>query len=144
MQRKMCYSGNDIVDAILHYELSRSCDARVTVNIYGNLPNISTVSKIDMCTLFSNMLSNAIASANQCVGTMNGKITIKFSSGGKYFSICIINSVKDTGNVIVKNRKDRNHGHGVGKIKGVLDKYDGRVEQSLEQGALTIAVYLPI
>lgn len=148
IQKKMCYSGNDIVDAILHYELSRSCDERVKISIYGNLPEIKTVLPIDVCTLFSNMLSNAIASANQSVEVREAQITVKFSSGGKYFSICLANTVNDIEETRImdnkRNDNDRNHGHGVGKIKGVLEKYDGRFEQKLEQNTMIITVYLPI
>lgn len=145
-QNKMCYSGNDIVDSILNYELPHNCDEQVKVTIYGNLPDIKTVSAIDMCTLFSNLLSNAIASANQCVGMSESILTIRFASGDRYFSIEIANSVNSLEENVMKKgkKKDRNHGHGVNKIMSVLEKYDGRFEQEIKQNLMTITVYLPI
>lgn len=141
-QQRVHFSGNGIVDAILHYELTHSCREDVKVTVYGNLPEIKTVSDIDLCTIFSNLLSNAIASANQCIESGRSQISIHFSGGSRYFSFVMSNSILEHGSV--KKKKDRNHGHGVHKIKNILEKYDGRWEQRIEQQILTITVYLPI
>lgn len=141
IQQKMFYSGNDIVDAILHHELPHDCREEVKVTVYGNLPVIESVSSIDLCTLFSNLLSNAIASANACVGISEPKVVIRFSGGNKYFSITMSNSM------IVQEKekkKDRNHGYGISKIKHVVEKYEGRLEQNVKQQMMTITIYLPI
>lgn len=143
-QQRVYFSGNEIIDAILHYELPHNCDPEVDVTIYGDLPQIETVSSLDLCTIFSNLLSNAIGAANQCVENGNAKLTIRFSGGNKYFSIIMSNSVLEKGDEKERKKKDRNHGHGVQKIKNVLEKYDGRIEVEKEQNLLTITVYLPI
>ncbi len=142
IQKNMYFSGNDVVDTILNHDLPHNCKQDVNVTIYGNLPEIKTVSALDLCTLFSNLLSNAINAANQCVGVTKPEIIIIFSGGSTYFSVKISNSVLGQGNVRKKN--DRNHGHGVNKIKSVLEKYDGRYEQNVENEIMSITVYLPI
>ncbi len=143
-QQRVYFSGNEIVDAILHYELPHNCHSKVDVTIYGDLPRIETVSSLDLCTIFSNLLSNAISAANQCVETGEAKITIRFSGGNKYFSIVMSNSVFEQNDGTKQKKKDRNHGHGVPKIKNVLEKYDGRVEVERENKLFTITIYLPI
>ena len=140
-QQKMHFSGNDIVDAILHHDLPNYCREEVKVTTYGSLPNIQTVSAMDMCTLFSNLLSNAITAANQCIGNLEPEITIHFSGGKKYFSIVMSNSTLIQSKV---KKKDRNHGFGKSKIKGVMEKYHGNYEQNVENNIMTIKVYLPI
>ena len=141
-QGKIYFSGNEIIDAILHYDLPHDCKERVQVSVYGNLPKITKVSAMDLCTLFSNLLSNAIASANQCLAMPKPQVEIYFSSGSTYFSIKIANSICAPDKK--KNKKDRNHGHGVYQIKNVIEKYNGRSEQSIEGDMVTITVYLPI
>ena len=143
-QKKMLFSGNDIVDAILHYDLPHSCREEVKVTTYGSLPELKTVSAMDLCTLFSNLLSNAIASANQCVDSFKPQITIHFSGGKTYFSIVISNSILEEKVVKKGHKKDRNHGYGMSKIQNVIEKYGGRLEQSVEVQAMTITIYLPI
>lgn len=144
VQKKIYLSGNDIVDAILNHDLSSDCDKNVKMTIYGNLPEIKSVSAIDLCTLFSNMLSNAIAAANQCVGVTDAEISIHFSAGNRYFSISMTNSTI-SGNVAEQNkRKDRNHGYGMNKIKSVLEKYGGSFEYKADEHITNITIYLPI
>lgn len=143
-QQRVYFSGNEIIDAILHYELPRNCHPEVDVTIYGDLPKIETVSSLDLCTIFSNLLSNAIRAANQCVETENAKLMIRFSGGNKFFSIVISNSMLEQNDGKKRKKNDRNHGHGVPKIKNVLEKYDGRVEVEKEQKQLIVTIYLPI
>ena len=132
------------MDAILHHELPRHCLEDVNVTVYGCLPKLTTVSGIDLCTLFSNLLSNAIASANQCVNRTDAHITIQFSGGEKYFSIQISNSVLSAAPVTTLQTNDRNHGHGMVKIKNVLDKYSGKMARTIEPHTITFTIYLPI
>lgn len=143
------FSGNDIVDAILNYDIPHDCKPEVEVTVYGKLPELQTVSATDLCTLFSNLLSNSISSANRCIDITHPQITIQFQTGKKYFTIAISNSVteeKDIQYVTGKKKKtkNKNHGFGLNKIREVLEKYDGRFEQSIEYKLLTVTVYLPI
>ena len=142
IQKNMYFSGNDVIDTILNHDLSHNCQEEVNVMIRGNLPKIKTVSAIDLCTLFSNLLSNAINAANKCVSAREAELMISFSGGSRYFPIKISNSVlvKE----ISQMKKDRNHGYGLNKINRILEKYDGRVEQNIENELISITVYLPI
>lgn len=142
--KKIYFSGNDIIDAILHYELPHHCREDVTVSIHGSLPDIKTVSAMDLCTLFSNLLSNAIASANQCSGTLEPELSIRFSNGNKYFSIAMTNSILPQSSIKIRRKKNRDHGIGIRNMKDVLEKYNGRYDLNLQQQLLTITVYLPI
>jgi len=141
-KEKMYLSGNDIVDAILHHDLPHYCNGNIKVTVYGKLPHIDTVSAMDLCTIFSNLLSNAMAAANKCAESKDAVIIVHFSGGSRFFSISISNSVVE--GMRVKKNKDRNHGHGINKIKAVLEKYNGRLERKVEDGILTVTIYLPI
>lgn len=143
-EKKMVFSGNDIVDAILHHELPRHCHEDVRVTVFGSLPEITTVSSIDLCTLFSNLLSNAITSANQCIDLLDAHITLQFSGGQKYFSILISNSILSQDPVTKIRTDDRNHGHGMHKVNSVLEKYDGKMTRNIEPHTVTVTIYLPI
>lgn len=139
-QENLYFTGNDIVDAILNHDLPHYCKNEVGYKVQGSLPQLSTVSAMDLCTIFSNLLSNAIAAAGACE---HGEVSIVFGSGKKYFSIAISNSILEHGNVKM-DRKSRNHGFGMGKIKSVLDKYEGKMELDIRQSMVTITIYLPI
>ncbi len=149
VQKQMHMSGNEIIDAVLHYDLSRKCDERVRIKISGKLCSIKTVSSMDLCTVFSNLLSNAIKSANEYAEVIEkkhektSKINIEFSYGQKFFSIDISNSFSKD-NFGKKVKRDKNHGHGLNKIQEVLEKYDGKLEQTIENQMINMKIYLPI
>lgn len=106
------FTGNEIIDAILNHDVPHYCAKEVKLVVYGTLPKIDTVSAIDMCTLFSNILSNAIKAANQCIGIQDSTINIQFSGGKKYFSIIVSNSILSQNSI---ETKGKNHGFGVRK-----------------------------
>lgn len=89
----MYVSRNDVIDAIMHYELNHRCNKNVAISVHGTLPEITSVSSIDICTLFSNLLSNAISAVNKCSDTPWLEIT--FSAGQKFFLIEISNDVDE-------------------------------------------------
>lgn len=141
-QEKIYATGNVVIDAILNHDLHSSCNENVKSTVYGNLPEIKTVAPMDLCTVFSNMLSNAIASANKAE-TEDAQIIIRFFGGERFFSIVISNSVSGQ-DKNVKKKKDRNHGHGLYNIRNTVDKYKGNFEQQIEGDLITTTVYLPI
>ena len=98
---------------------------------------------MDLCTIFSNLLSNAIRSANQCSDKSKAELIIRFSSGEKYFAIEITNTLMSD-YFRHRKKKDKNHGFGTNKIKEILEKYYGTLESTIEDQKITITVYLPL
>lgn len=134
------FSGNVIVDAILNYDMAHMLGSNVRPVVYGRLPDISTVSSMDLCTVFSNMLSNAIKGSNR-IGREN-ELVIQFQGGDRYFSILVTNELGEGGED--KKADDRNHGYGIQNIQEAADKYQGIFEQKEENGRFAMQVYLPI
>lgn len=145
-QERMYFSGNDIVDAVLNCHLSHDCKDEVHITVYGELANIQTVSDMDLCTLISNLLSNAIASANACSEYMESELVVHFSTGNRYFSISVMNSLQDEFDMMWQKRiqRGKNHGFGIHKIMEVAEKYNGNIEHTIDDNQVTITVYLPI
>ncbi|MCM1160951.1 MAG: GHKL domain-containing protein [Roseburia sp.] len=147
-QKKIYFSGNEIIDAILNYDISRYCSEFVKITIFGALTEIRTVSSMDLCTLFSNILSNAISAANECNAEGKPELTIRFQSGRRYFSIEISNSISKNEQIKfykkMKYNMDKNHRLGLNKIKEVTQKYNGSFEQYIKGQTLTTGIYLPL
>ncbi len=149
MHKDIFFSGNEIVDAILHHDIPYYCKEDVKVNVSGVLPPIGTVSAMDLCTVFSNLLSNAIKSANASAEEMESELAIRFSSGKQYFSIAVSNTIKEPiENMYVAKKvlkkKGKNHGYGIRKMKKVIERYEGRWNLEVEKKMMTITIYLPI
>ena len=146
-QKKIYFSGNHIIDAILNHELSKHCLSTVNIIVFGSLKEEVCVTAMDLCTIFSNILSNAITSVTKCDRSMKPELTIHFHTGSKYFSIYVSNSAaeEDMKKFTKKaKRSNRNHGYGLIKIKEIVKKYNGNFEQTIEEQSITTQVYLPI
>lgn len=139
------FSGNLIIDSILNYNLTHLCKKNIEPVVYGTLPTIEAVSSMDLCTVFSNMLSNAIKGVNAC-SQEKPSLIIRFQHGDTFFSITITNSVAAVSSDDQKTNKkpDRNHGYGLHKIKDVAERYHGIFEQEQKEGLFTMQIYLPI
>ncbi len=145
-QDNLYFTGNEIVDAILNCDLSYKCEKYVQVEVYGELPKMQTMTDMDLCTLFSNMLSNAVKEVNRCSEDMKPVLIIHFSTGQHYFSISMINTALEEFNIKKSTNisQDINHGFGTQKILEIVQKYNGNLEQSMKDMKVNIDVYLPI
>ncbi|MDO5292984.1 MAG: GHKL domain-containing protein [bacterium] len=100
---------------------------------------------LDICTLLSNILDNAIEAASQVAD--NAYLTLKLSKKGSYYFIQCVNSFKTM--PIEKNgrfqtTKDNQNIHGLGieNIKNIVNEYDGELNIYYDD-QFHIQVYLP-
>ena len=94
------------------------------------------ISDLDLCSLFGNMLDNAIAACIECPAGKR-KIQMKISSecgdGNTEYFISLTNSVlkpvvASNPNLVTTNPNTEDHGHGVSIIRDISEKYGGTVE----------------
>lgn len=142
-QRKIIFSGNDALDAILNTK-------QITAFQYGI--NFDTViadslhfmSAEDICVLFGNLLDNAIAAAEQ---SEEKQINLKIQPQDTYVSIVLSNSIK--GHVLLENpelkttrlQKD-GHGYGIKNIRKVVHQYYGLVRFYESEGQFVSDILL--
>lgn len=138
-------SGNVVIDSIMNYTLSDLAED-IDVLVFGHLPRLHEVTSMELCTVFSNMLSNAVGALKNQEGHEK-KLILHFQEGARYFSITVSNSTqhKDVWEPHTPGRKkDRNHGYGIYQIRTVVEKYQGIFEQRIEDGLFISYVCLPI
>ena len=147
VHEQLYFSGNLIMDSVLNYDLPNKCGSHVLIDVSGRLHEINSIPSIDLCAVFSNLLSNAIKAVNLCQSTENCELSIHFDSGLTFFSITITNSVPcdySANQTVRKTRStNRNHGHGMKKIKEICKKYDGGFEQYQNEQQMITSIYLP-
>ena len=85
---------NGIVDAILNRYYSEALKKNIDITISGIFPNECHVSPYDLCTIFSNVLSNAIEAAEKAD---EKKIIIKCRYTENSIVIVVKNTFKDEG-----------------------------------------------
>ena len=130
------YSSNPVINAVI---LSKSLAAeengvKLTVSVNGE--NLDGIENIDLCSIFSNLLDNALEAARNI---RDGEIELSSWSEAGYFFIKCVNSYAGKASLAKKNGKKlastKGSGRGLGLsiIESVAGKYDGRVVIDAEE-----------
>ncbi|MBQ8781940.1 MAG: GHKL domain-containing protein [Oscillospiraceae bacterium] len=131
-------TGNYIADAILTEKQLNAPDD-ISIEFEGIVP--SFIDNIDLCTVLSNAIDNAVEACCLC----SGEKTIRVYSGFKhgYFILKIKNpTVNDIEKSRLETTKDDtvNHGFGLFNIRKTVKKYDGHVSTSCTDNVFTLNI----
>jgi sensor histidine kinase regulating citrate/malate metabolism len=138
--------GNEILDAILNYYLP-SLKENVKISVTGKCIGNIKVSNMDLCTIFSNLIQNAV---EEVAGdsTNEKELYVWIQEGKSYLQIEIINSISDvheaTKENFFKSYKDdiRNHGIGLRNVKNTLERNGGVLELRKENNKFIATVII--
>ena len=118
-------SGNIIIDSIIEQYLPTATAYNVTIRLNGRFPDNITVSDYALCTIFYNLLVNALEECRKMVG--NKEIVIGISAYGRYINISITNPLyapKKDFHSSTKPDKE-NHGYGLKNVKQCVEENHG-------------------
>jgi len=145
--QKKCYMvGNEVIDAMLNYYLPKLSED-VKISVIGRFIDDLGVDNVDLCTIFSNLLQNAveavtIESANE------KKLQVMIHQGKDYSQIEIVNSVSTVYEEVkvdfLKTRKvdKRNHGIGLQNVKETIERNRGIFNIKKENNTFSVNVIL--
>ncbi|MGL5068499.1 MAG: ATP-binding protein [Sarcina sp.] len=140
---------NHILDAIL-YEKNSICKKEnidFVVNI--NFSKCNFIESIDVCTIFANILDNAIEACQKIDSKSKRYIHIKGTIVNGFYIVKCENSKAN--NVLVEGKKiittkiDKvQHGIGLTNIADGLKKYDGQVTTKYDEKNFIVNILIPI
>ena len=141
-------SKNMVLDIILS-EKKYICDKnKIDFLVDINFDKCNFMDMVDVCSIFSNILDNAIEACNK-IKDKDKKITLKGTVINDFFVIKCINTKENdvllSGDNIITDKKDKDlHGIGINSVKSSLKKYDGSVEFKFEEDEFTVVICIPI
>ncbi len=135
-------TGNHLADAILSDKSEKFGEGK-HIDFSGIIsPDIDNV---DLCTILSNALDNAIESCHNCAGE---RIDISSNTSHGYLVITITNPTnnEDCLDCIPASTKvdSVNHGLGLLSIELIANKYDGKIDICCKNGVFKLSVLLKI
>lgn len=118
---------NGIVDAIINQYYAKAEQSNVKMEVKGRFPADCMIDAYDLCTIFSNILSNAFEAA---IETEEKFILVECRYTDTNIIIAVrnsYNSEKNNGSSQWKTRKEDTdyHGYGLENIRDSVDKYHG-------------------
>lgn len=140
-------TGNMILDIIVNEKREICSCNNISLDIDINFSKCNFIDVVDICSIFSNMLDNAIE-ANMKLDK-NRYIKLKGSFVNQFFVVKCENpkknSIKLKKGTILTNKDDKFiHGLGIKSIKSSVKKYDGELSIDFTDEKFVIKIYIPI
>ena len=137
-------TGNVSLDAILSAKIAQAKAEAITVTVKANVPDILTISDLELSIVIGNLLDNAIESCRTVTGERFIRIFISMKGTMLYFSM--LNTAgpkkKKTGSLFATH-KDGVHGFGLRRAEAILEEHGGWVKYNSEDGAFTSEFLVP-
>ena len=133
---------NSIVDAIINQYYARAEQNGVTMEVKGRFPVDCNIDTYDLCTIFSNVLSNALEAASE---TEEKYISVECGYTDKSIIIIVKNSFDNqtkNGNTQWRTRKGNTdyHGYGLENIKDSVERYNGVFDIETDDNMFTVKI----
>ncbi len=142
-------TGNALLDIIL-YEKSKECiKNNIDFNVGIDFSKCEFIDMIDISSIFSNLIDNAIEACNKIDDNNIEKyITIKGTFIKSYYVVRCenskINKVIIKNNKILTSKKDKFlHGIGVDSIKSSIKKYNGELKIKNSEFKFITSIHIP-
>ncbi len=158
IQESFMNTGNKVLDVILTTKSLQCQKKNITLNAMVDGDLLSTIHVKDICSLFGNILDNAIEASQQVLDKEKRLITLSVRSRNQ-FIIVECENYSESANVRLRNdqkkrifqsdnlpqttKKDNvKHGFGLKSISQVAEKYGGAMNCSYEDGWFKVKVLL--
>lgn len=132
------YTCNMAVDAVINDQVKAMNKKNIKFQ-YDGCPKIrEDISDYDLCTIFYNILKNAVEGCEK-IETDKRSIDVEVSNSGEQLLIKAENDtiLKDKsidGNLVTTKKDIKNHGFGIKSVSAVVKKYNGLYSNKIENG----------
>ncbi|MBC6005018.1 GHKL domain-containing protein [Paeniclostridium sp. NSJ-45] len=142
-------TGNMIVDSILRVKKSICIEKNIDFFEDMDFSKSDFIDMIDICTIFSNLIDNAIEA---CDKINNPNIPKKIILKSKYIDgFCVVlientkvNEVKQRKTLLLTSKKTSYmHGIGLNNVKKTVKKYLGQINFSYSKNDFTVKIMIP-
>lgn len=147
--RLECYCENAVVNSVLFVKEKLAEQNGIRMDISAAISEQIEIAKIDLCSVFCNLLDNAIEACQKLDSTAEKIIQVKVCEKAGYLVLRIENPIQasikphrkntDEGIELVTTKPDKRvHGYGTKLVQQIAREYDGdfRVEEG--EGSFTV------
>lgn len=135
-------TGRNVLDALLFKKTEQAAEKGCKISFEIDCPISGGISDYDLCTIFGNILDNAIEASNS-----GDKISVKIGKQLDMLYIACENpfsgELKRRGDKIITTKKDiASHGFGIMRVKEIAGRYGGDVNITAENGVFLVEILL--
>lgn len=137
-------SGNEIIDVVMSQKISRALSKGIHIKCDVQYVTFENIKHIDLCSLLSNVLDNAIEAAEQCedklicVSIRKDKNCLILKEDNGYKKV-----LTDRGKRLKTTKKEKEvHGYGWRSMENTVKKYGGMLDYVLKDGRFYITIVM--
>lgn len=140
-------TGNETIDMVLAIKQNILEQEKIEIQYEGKPADLSFMKHVDICTIFSNLVDNAMESCKQVEGKRY--LTIKFTQNENLLLVVLENSTKENQSmregVLLETTKEnkKEHGFGLSNVMEIVKKYSGEMEVKQEKYTFTVRLLFP-
>ena len=140
LDRSPHYCANRVINALLSVKARQYEERGVALRCKCDVPESLPLPGVELCSLFSNMLDNALSASELCAGP--AEVTISSAvEGGMFTARC-----RNPYNAEAERRKPPRSGHGLGLaiLRDLAGRHDGEVKIDTTGDTFTVTVWLTL
>lgn len=121
-------SGNIVVDSIINCKLRSISDWNVTVTVDIVIPTELPIEIVDLSTILTNLLDNAVQALQKTDGKRELKIAMTYRKGMLFIAVKNTYPGKvhyENGEIVTTKEDTESHGYGLKNVESAAEKYDG-------------------
>ena len=121
-------SGNIVVDSIINYKLRSISDWNVAVTVDIVIPTELPIEIVDLSTILTNLLDNAVQALQKTDGKRELKIAMTYRKGMLFIAVKNTYPGKvhyENGEIVTTKEDTESHGYGLKNVESAAEKYDG-------------------
>ena len=135
-------SGNLVADTILNHKAQTAAQEQTALHFVGHIP-AEGIRSDDLCTIFSNLLDNAVEACRRSPGDKQIFVDAKTAQGNFLLSITNPTQGEPPDNARRTTKADRrNHGFGLKNVERAVKKYGGTLQIGVQNGMFSADVLL--
>lgn len=141
------YTGIEAIDYILSQKREKAENNRIHMKIHGEYPKDCKIDPVDLCTILTNLLDNAVEACMKQPEGEPREIQVTIRRLHQFIIIKIANSSIVSPDIrngkLHTSKKDRNlHGWGMRSVLSAVEKYQGTVQYEYHEKIFTVSAML--
>ncbi|MDF2594474.1 MAG: hypothetical protein K0R69_815 [Clostridia bacterium] len=139
-------TGNEIADAVLNQKYKKAKKHNIQFKVEGQLTDDININEVDLCSLMSNALDNAIEANLKVLDESRRAIGVQIKSRDYCLFLEITNTVDKniTNAEITGTTKEdkKSHGFGMLNMKTIAEKYQGYMNYKFKGDSFNLSIML--
>lgn len=148
-EKRLCHSGNDVVDAVINRKAAEAEAARTafSYSVTFSVPN--AIDPVDVCAILANQLDNALDACGEIEDAEQRSVEVRiWRQTGNIVFFQVSNTAEKNpftpDGRLISQKRDRSRPHGLGlkSIRDAAQKYQGDLKNTWRDGKFTSTVFL--